>query len=331
MEQLPIYSTSVQSDDRGDWLQDIQGKIEPGIHRVVIEDDMGNQDEAMLYVVRDQPVILEQVTKIVPAPFAYGLSALFLVILVLAGLNVWLGRKADNQLKGGKRKIKRYLPFAIIISTIALLVTLVIGVYLNKHTNFVNQAKDELLGVSMPKIDVSGSIQTPFEHQGVSGLDLTVGDTSVRTVQGGRYVFSQIEQGAGIRLNHPSLKVSFVISVDKSGALDIPFDSDLYNAVFDIQQLEAQGKYGEIYDKLSDAARRTMERDGFIKEYSPAYGPSDIRNQEIFVAAVKELSDWKSVNGLYGFPQVIQMEVRNNAQVKTYVFTMDGGAWRLIK
>ena len=81
-----------------------------------------------------------------------GLAALFLVILVLAAINVWLGRKADNQLKGGNRKIKRYLPFAIIISTVALLVTLVVGVYLNNHTNFVNQAKDELLGVSMPNL-----------------------------------------------------------------------------------------------------------------------------------------------------------------------------------
>lgn len=331
MEQEPIYSTSVNAGDDGAWLQDIRHDITPGVHRVVVEDEHGNQDEAMLFVVKEEPVVLAQVTKIVPLPFFYGISALFLIVLVLAAWNVWLGRLADRQLKGGRRTVKRYLPLAITVAVVAMLASLAVGIVLNRQTAFVELAKEGLTGVVKPKIDISGSVQTPFEHQGVPGLDLTVGDTSVRTVQGGRYVFSQIEQGSGIRINHQALKVSFVVSADRPGVLDIPFDSDLYNAIFDIQQLEARGKYGDIFDKMPDSARQAIGRDEFVGGYAPVFGPADIRSQVIDITVIKELNDWKSVNGMYGFPQVIQVELRNNPQAKTYEFVKENGAWKLIK
>lgn len=331
MEQQPIYTTSVNSDETGEWLKGLEGRLDPGVHRVVVEDEYGNQDEAMLFVVKEDPLIMERVTQVIPAPYAYASFALLVIIIALSATNIWLGRRADAPLKGNKRNVKRYLPLAIAISVVALIATFSVGVALNQRTGFVDKAKRALSGVESPKVDVRGSVIAPFSRQGVEGVDLTAGDTSIRTMAGGRYVFNGIDQGAGIRLNHPNLKLTFVKQVDQSGEMDILLDTDLYNLAFEVMQLESRRKFSQIYDKLSDATRAGIDKQVFVDNYQPLFDQSNTVNQELSLGKISEIQNWVSDDAQRSYPQVVQMEMLSSTQAKNYLFAFENGAWALIK
>jgi hypothetical protein len=331
MEQQPIHTASFSSDESGEWLKGLEERLDPGIHRVVVEDEYGNQDEAMLFVVKEEPLIMERVTRVIPESYAYASLALFAIIVALSATNIWLGRRADKPLKGSKAGVKRYLPLAIAISAVALVATLSVGVALNKRTGFFDDAKRSLAGIESPKVDVKGAVITPFSRQGVEGVDLTAGDTSIRTMAGGRYVFSAIEQAAGIKLNHPKFKVAFIKSIEGSGEMDILLDTELYNLAFDIMQLESRRNFSQIYAKLSDSAKSDIQQQAFVDNYSPLYHQSDLANQELILGKISEVQAWVSDDGKRTYPQVIQMELLNDSQSNTYSFVFENGAWALIK
>lgn len=331
METQPIYTTSVRSDETGNWLQGVEGKLEPGVHRVVVEDEQGNRDEAMLFVVKEQPVVMERITKIFPEPFVYASSVLVALILGLVVANIWFGLKADRHQAARRSKTHRYLALSLALSVLVLVVTLAVGYVLNRDLGLVGRAKQAMLGVEQPMMDVRGAVITPFEHQGIDGVDLTVGDTSIRTVAGGRYVFSSVSAGSAIRLTHPEFKIAFTKRIDAPGEMDVVLDKDLYNLAFDIAQSEARGKIGQIYAKLTEVSKNSISEVDFSSAYQPLFKLGNIADQELRLGEITENTDWVSKDGSESYPQVISMEMLNGPQAKTYFFVLQDGSWRLVK
>ncbi|MEI7512748.1 MAG: hypothetical protein WCK01_04825 [Candidatus Uhrbacteria bacterium] len=82
------------------------------------------------------------------------------------------------------------------------------------------------------QIDVRGGVVALFDSPSVTGIDLTVGDTSIRTTTGGQFAFPNAHVGEDVRMNHPLLKRAVYWRLtDQVGPLALPFDVSLFNAI----------------------------------------------------------------------------------------------------
>jgi len=332
-EAIPqhIYSTSVHCEDDGTWLNAIDGDgISPGMHRVMVEDGNGNSDEALLYVSQGDAQFLDRVTNVMPPAFNYAILALFSLVVCLVAVELWLGYHADKTRGKRWRNPGRFIVIALIVALSSMTVTYAIWKKANLDEIYLFDGMRKNVDLPSEKVDVTGTLRSPLTYQAVEGVDLTAGDTSIKTSSGGKFAFNSVDKHEGLRLNHPKLKASFYKTLPQSGSMDLIFDVDLYNTVFGIAQLESRGRLSDVYQGLDEAIKAKTSKDTFIEKYQRLFFSENTLDQAIVIADIREQKDWVSDNGENSYPQVIQVTVENYPQAKDYLFVPTSAGWRLV-
>ncbi|MCC7357547.1 hypothetical protein IT408_03520 [Candidatus Uhrbacteria bacterium] len=312
MEKItqPSFTTSVRSNEKGEWLQGIEKQLTPGMHRVVAIDEQGNQDQALLYVVKQEPKVFTQLISWIPPYVGWLIVCLIAIILLLSGYAIRLGQRVEHK-KGENRKKKRQTTHAILV-TFALICT---AISLSYWTN--RQTRGRLLEPVLPKkvvkeqgIQLRGTLKSPFNTEGVTGVDLQAGKTHIRTVQGGIYQFSNVIPSEGIKMTHPELKIALRKSIEGNN-MDIIFEPGLYNALFDLMQRESRGQ--------------PRPQDG-----RPIYTPTDLSTQELYIGKTELKNGYQSTSGSQ-FSQVVGIELVSGKNRKTCYLNQQEKKWEVVE
>lgn len=184
---------------------------------------------------------------------------------------------------------------------------------------------------------VSGSVVDLLTYDPVSGVDLTVNDTSIKTDESGQFVFTDVSVKEGIRLTHPELLRAIVKlpSTDSREQMtDILFDVSLYNTLITIIDREARGNIEAVYKYLAPEIKEKYSREVFREEYVSLFAEADITNQEIVLRSILRNSDYLNAKLDIRFSDIIEFEVINNREAKWYRFIYgeaeERPAWQLI-
>jgi len=187
-------------------------------------------------------------------------------------------------------------------------------------------------------VKVSGSVVLPLTHTPVSGVDLSVGDTSIRTKDSGGFVFPEVSVETGIRLTHPEILRAIVILPSggsaEEEAMNILFDTALYNTLITIADREARGNVHAVYNHLTLQIQEKLSPEEFSRFYEVIFLEDDITNQEIVVREIRRTLDYQNEQFDLRFKNVIEFELVNDNQTKWYRFVYEeseeGSLWRLI-
>ena len=114
MSNQPIIESSVRTDDQGHWQLDINQELNTGNHSVLVTDENGHQDKAVIYVKeipQDQKLgssltefnQTNHLEPLLPPIFAYTIFIFLLIIIALSLGMVHLGNKIDKEITKRKR------------------------------------------------------------------------------------------------------------------------------------------------------------------------------------------------------------------------------------
>ncbi len=264
MDLTPQFASSTNTDGQGNWSVNSATSVTPGFHQVLLRDQNGNESISPLYVAEGEPVFvvqqqtatqwLDRVQAVLPPSFAYALLGLILLLVLATLFIVWAGRRGSKRL-------------AIILVLIVLTLTASGAIYLNWFVGVPSVTGPSTAAPAAERIDVRGSLQTPLGNQAVSGVDLTLGDTSIRTSGSGQFAFPNAYVGDSIRINHPMLKRAIAWRLSEGGQLLLPFDPGLFNALNDTLETSK----GSISDQMlvitaahTDVSKRTVTLETLI-------------------------------------------------------------------
>lgn len=329
-----------QSDNNGNWQFEFSDKLAPGPHTVIVEDTEGNQDQVMMYVVKEpvpttvnQPKIeiLDRVTTLMPPFFLYAAAVLLISIVLLMINHIRLARKADKgELNGLER---HYTRGAAIFCLIILVVVCITGVWLNRKTNFISDLIQRHV-TPVEAVRFSGKIMDPVTLQGVGGVDVTSGDTSIRTSGSGQFIFDNVSPSTGVRINYADLLRAITFLPGKYSAeqnVNLYFNVNLFNNLIRVIDLESRGKFGDIYPYLAPEIRQKITREQFADGATTYFGPQNISEQDIKVAGTKIFDNWVSPKYDIRFAKVLEIELSVNGHNELYHIAWSGDGWQLIK
>ncbi len=328
MDELNIIATStVQIAPDGTWDSQIPPSVPAGLHKIVVQDDAGNEDEALLYVTK--PSVIDRITSIMPPVFGLSFIFFLLVILILAANAIRLGKIADDSIEGKKKR--KYLRHAMYFSTAMVVLSLIVGLTLNWGTSILEKTVGRFTtSQKMIAGSVTGQV-VDAENMPVSGAILTAGDTVINTSEGGMYAFSALAKDEGIRISHPLVKRVINKEVREAGKMDILFDPGLMQSLVEVAELEARGDYRNLYKQVTlDALKKSYSQDKYVNEYKANFTTSDLTAGPIYIGAITKLPSYKSVITGEDFPQVINIEVFTSAGISNYVFSREQGKWKLL-
>lgn len=228
MDITPQFASTTNSDNQGSWSLNAATSVGPGFHTVLIRDEKGNEATAPLYVAESEKVFvvqqqtqtlwLDRVQAIIPPAFAYAILGLIFLLVLATLFVVWAGRRGSKRL-------------AIVLAVIILLIAAAGAVFLNVKIGVPPIGQSLQTAPSAEQVDVRGTVEMPLDGQPVSGVDLTLGDTSIKTSGSGQFAFPRAHIGDLIRINHPLLRRAVAWRISSGGSLAIPFDPALYNAL----------------------------------------------------------------------------------------------------
>lgn len=206
---------------------------------------------------------LERVRSVIPPGVGYALIGL---AALLALSTLLLLRMRDP----------KYAALAIAMA-ILVLCSAVVGAYIlnREDAAFMGGSPSATRGAP---IDARGGVLAPFGESSVSGIDLTLGDTSIHTQTGGQFAFPDAHVGDRIRINQPLLHrpVEWQLATG-TGPIAIPFDVEMYNALDDAMQasgIRASDSIvvtGASVDASSHVIRFETLADGKSASYSLVY------------------------------------------------------------
>ena len=193
---------------------------------------------------------------------------------------------------------------------------------------------------------VTGAVIDPVGNVPVAGVDLTVGDTSIRTSETGRFVFPSVGTKTGIRLTYPDLLRAIVklpsTRADEQ-ASDILFNTFLYNTLITILDREARGNVGAIYDHLLPAIQERISREAFRGGFELFFLEENLLDQEIMIRQIRRTPDHKVDDFDLRLDEIIEFEVvrpvgdsslngmnGDDAQWYRFVEGDDGESWYLV-
>lgn len=210
----------------------------------------------------------------------------------------------------------------IIISLVAIFILGAVGVYFT----MLFEEKEKM-------VRVSGVVIDPLTRTPISGVDLAVGDTTIRTGESGNFVFTDVSTKKGIRLTHPEILRAITRLPEEN--TDILFDVFLYNTLITIIDREARNNLDFVYSKLAPEIRKKVSRELFQSEYGPLFSEEDIANQEIVVKRMKKTEDYYNKQLGLRFNDVIEFEITNSGESRWYKLIylddpLDGSSWNLI-
>ncbi|MBU0646402.1 hypothetical protein KJ611_02925 [Patescibacteria group bacterium] len=362
--------SSVRTDADGNWQLDLLNQLKPGLYQITAYDNQGHQDHAMILIGEvvaasrlasslTQRWQLDGGQPLLPPAFAYAIFLLLLIIIALGANMVRLGDKIDKEITKRKRhearlqemqtktcsleeKYKKqhwYMRNATIVAAIAIVLALIFGLVLNFQAGVFDR-QPAAPAIATTIVSVSGSLVSPFEEQGVPGVDVVAGTTQIRTDEGGWYSFTDIPLENGVRLTHPNLLRPIVKGLEefsvnnqktaKAFPVKIYFDINLFNTLTKIVDLEARGRYSEIYDQVAQATQSQITRDRFVEHYQPIFNLEDIGDQELYVATLTTHQQWTSRFNNQ-FNNVVAVTLSNNSQTATYYLMLVDDLWLLVQ
>ena len=265
------------------------------------------------------------------SPFiVYGLISL----IILVGLNTirLINRLADttDKIVIGEHKNRKLISY--IIATIVVIILLIVMAAQMGWIWSANKIQKSIIVSSNDTTLVSGVIIEPINHQGVMGVDLSVGDTNIHTDKGGYFVFNNLKQGDSIKINHPLLRRTVEKIID-GGRMNILFDVNLFNSLSEIIDLELRGNYASIYEKLPLEIKNKISEVEFASEAinESKKFTGNISDQRIVIGKEEIIREWVSEKYDVLFEKVLNIEVYGNGNLFDYYFVNIDGGWFIIK
>jgi len=337
----------IKSDAAGNWNMVIDKKVAPGPHVVTVQDDRGNETQAIMYIldngqaVQTQtpiqniitvgtsvPQVVDRMISITPPFLFYALALMAIMIIILIINALRLNKQAKHR---GKKKVHglNYLLLAII--AIIMIVTLIasFGYRANRFWNWGGQQQQQ-----NQTMEVSGRLINPLTSEGADGADLVSGNTSIRTNVGGQFQFSNVTAD-GILLTHPNLLRAFALLPNDSSAKQswtIYFDVNLYNTLIKVIDLEARGNNLTVYDLLAPQIKEKITADQYQSSAQSIYTPADINDQQINLLQTSWLDNYEAKAYGLKFDKVVRLKAAANGATSDYYFVFNGtDGWWLIK
>lgn len=353
-----------QSDASGNWDMKISNDLTAGPHVVTVEDDKGNLDQAIMYVIKDtktatgttsvttqnQIVMVDRVTKTVPDSLHIPIGIMAALCLILSTVLTILARLADKEEKllakvdlssqvpgqqiSAKHKIHHFLQYAVVIATLSLVVVVGVGIWLNRETNFLSRFFHPVPASALIN-EISGQVIDPITRAGVAGADLVSGQTSIRTSGSGGFIFSLVNPADGIRMTHPGLLRSIVImpeSTPKQQRLDILFNEQMYMVLTRVLDAEARGQIADIYSKyLSPDIKNQITSEVFVQRYSNVMTAKNITDQQITIRSMKVVDNYVIKKYQSTLNKAIVLTLNLNGEDAVYVLQPAGDKWYIAK
>lgn len=350
-QEKPIYETSVRTDSEGNWSIDIPRDLEPGAHPIIAIDDAGRESEFLLYIQREEVVArdsaflsrettIDGTAPLLPPFFAYAIFFLFLLIIGLGLNSVRLGRKMDKT-KAAHPHHHHYTRNAIIVAALAIAIAFIVGLVLNQQAGNFDFPKQSGVPIEKVRLTVSGSVVSPFAHEGVAAVDLVVGDTRIRTGESGHYQFTNVPLHEGIRLTHPELQRAISIRFDElaqSGDAKVAlfpatilFDAEMFNTVIHAVNAESRGQLEKVYTAFSPEVRAKLSFDAFIAGHERLFFSENIQDQELAISFMKRHNQFPSAVLSTNLQNVIELHVENGDKTAVYLLQRQGEEWYFVK
>ena len=180
--------------------------------------------------------------------------------------------------------------FLIILLTSMTLVALV--VFFQKETVLDLVTNKSQAPVVVSKVE---GLLVPIQGDAsVAGVDLTVGDTTIRTGREGRFVFVDVPSDIGITLTHPSLLRKIVFAGEEflvsTGLLSIYFDAELYNTLIKAIEYEARRNTQDAYVLLDKSVQEVQAVEHFENTVQRIFHEEDLLDQEVVITRVGQES-----------------------------------------
>jgi len=161
-------------------------------------------------------------------------------------------------------------------------------------------------------VRVSGAVIDAVSNTPVAGVDLVVGDTSIRTEDAGQFVFLNVSTKQGIRLTHPELLRAIIKLPDTLAdeqSTDILFNIQLYNTLVTIIDQEARGKADVLYDYLAPEIQEKVSKEVFLISFERLFEEENITDQEITIRRILRNTDYYNEQLDLRFDNVVEFEV----------------------
>ena len=326
-----VTQKNTQADQSGKWQITIPNDFGPGQHTAIIKDQSSGNKGVVIFKNPEKPYLINKIQKVIPEGFFYAMLLIFLIMLLLLVNYFFLSRK--NRLKERRKDLQRYLrgiKFASIFCLVLLLALFIAGLAFNKNISWIGLFKKQITKIQEKPFDVTGSIVDTSDGKGVSGLDLSVGNVSIHTSEGGFFSFNSINSSSEIKITAPQLTKALAKKVDGK-EMKVLFDYDMYNKLINVIDLESRGKIGDIYDKyLSDGIKNKTSKADFIKNYNSIFTDANILDQKIVIGKVELIKDWVSKKYDIEQKNVISIEAFNGSKSKIFDLIFDGKNWFLV-
>jgi len=319
-------------DSSGNWSAEILDQLLPGLHTLHVSDDYGNEDSALLFITESGDAHISNQVNVIDIPQQpqgfYGFGWVWLVAIGgIFLLNAYAARKITIGERGTHKIVIQLSTWVSFVSVLLFVGFLSAGLYRGFESGDIQDVvlpTEEAEVVEL--VSISGTLQDPIDFEPVDGVDLSSGDVSIRTNEGGQFVFSQIELRDGVRMTHPMLHKSIVFRPEESGRMDAYFDVGLYNKLIAITFAEAQGRYDEVARYLD----RDVDLEDFEGAFESIFDGANITDQELVVVKMYKLEDFDSVFNDKSYKNVIVLVVANRESLVERKFVFDGEDWRFV-
>jgi hypothetical protein len=335
----PKAILEIESDDLGNWEVQFPPDLAPGLHKIIVETESGDQrDMALLNLQYKTEIIVEPVQPKYDhllLPF----SLLTILVLLLAANTLRLMIKARRNKSETEKRNKN----TTIVSVIAALVSVFLFVFIAYQLNwFVPNTRDAVpsqpvfdvpIKQEAAKIDVTGLVVNPLTDLSIGGMDLSSAEVNIKVEEGGAFNFTQIPSNAYIRLTHPELKkaILFAVEPDAQNAMNILFDVEMFNSLMTVIDWEAGGKLDLIYDQLPQSFRANFSEQNFIDLYESSFAQKDLRLQNMIVAKHSKLDAYTAEKYDLLFDRVVKFDLEVNNSVATYFLIHEDATWKIFK
>lgn len=365
LAQAAPQTYDFESDVSGNWDMTISNNLSSGAHVVTVQDEAGNTDQAIMYVIKEtqtatstgttgpvqnQVVLVDRITKTVPDYLHIPIGILAGLCLLLALLVLFFARRMDKNEKeqakvnlsgqtpaqnsDAANKLHHYLIYAILVTVVTLVAVIVVGIWLNRETNFLSRFFVPASTTGFID-EINGQILDPFTRVGIVGADLVSGQTSIRTSGSGNFIFSNVNTGEGIRVTHPGLLRGLVIippNSPKNQRLDILFNEQMYITLVRVLDDEARGQIGDIYTKyLSPDVKNQVTEDMFIVNYTNTLTAKNLTDQQIVIKSMKIVDNYNLSKYQVSIVKAVVLTLSLNGEDVVYVLQSAGDKWYVAK
>lgn len=340
-ENLPQVYLEVESDEQGNWEAQIPQDLAPGVHKVMVETESGEQQDLALFNMPIRTEIVNTSVKIIQSDyFLYPLALLTILVLFLAANNLRLMLKARKSRVAVERK-QKLSTFATILVALTSVTVFAFAAVQSGWLDFSKLSKKEprtpnvvtASATKAPVMDVSGVLLDPITGQGVSGVDISVNEANIKTQEGGGFNFAQIRTDAYLKIAHPELKKNLfkTVDADKDGKMEVLFNVEMMNALINVVDAEMVSQSKKIYQQSPEKVKAVVGEQEFVNSYKMNFGASDMSAQGITVSGLTKKDAWSHDAYKTQFDKVIQIDLKAQDQTVSYFLVMEEGVWKVLK